>query len=158
MKDIAVGTRVGAFESSHDGAMREFGLGTYEGDVQVPEELGYGGIVVPKIKLDNGDIIYGCECYWGPEESFLEYRAKLDPQNITLVTIAEYRQEAEQVRQEQMEDAIHLRERLAEEIKGELKGLSAVFEQQRRRTYIRMAVLFIAGLAIGLSLGAWLLR
>ncbi len=28
--------------------------------------------VNPKIKLDSGQVVWGCECWWGPEEAFDE--------------------------------------------------------------------------------------
>lgn len=32
----------------------------------------------PKIKLDNGSIVWGCQCWWGPEE---EIKAKYQQNN-----------------------------------------------------------------------------
>jgi len=71
-----IGTRVGAISHHDAGIVYLFGWGTYEGDF-VPEEacgdlaemLREPGIPNPRIRLDSGQIVYGCECWWGPEET-----------------------------------------------------------------------------------------
>lgn len=54
-----------------------FGFGKYVGD-EVPDQEA-GGLAGPirhrqaanpKIVLDNGIVVWGCECWWGPEERF----------------------------------------------------------------------------------------
>jgi len=70
-----VGERVIAISHSDDETVWLFGFGVYEGDF-VPEEAGgpLGEMCRdlkrgnPRIRLDNGKIIYGCECWWGSEE------------------------------------------------------------------------------------------
>ena len=70
------GTRVGAILSANAKAVRLLGFGTYQGD-EVPEGAGgfmgeamaKEGLTNPKILLDNGDVVWGCECYWGGEEA-----------------------------------------------------------------------------------------
>ena len=70
------GTRVGAILSATDEVVRLLGYGTYEGD-EVPkgaggfmgEAMAEAGLTNPKIVLDNGDVVWGCECYWGGEEA-----------------------------------------------------------------------------------------
>lgn len=69
------GTRIGAIYSGSKGRVLFLGYGTYEGD-EVPEGAGgfmgeamaEAGITNPKLLLDNGDVVWGCECWWGPEE------------------------------------------------------------------------------------------
>jgi hypothetical protein len=69
-----IGDRVGAILSSRDGRVEFLGYGTYAGE-HVPEEavgiLAEGarehGIKNPKIELDSGKVVYGCECWWGSE-------------------------------------------------------------------------------------------
>jgi len=73
-----IGERVVAISHSDDETIWLFGFGVYEGDF-VPEEVG-GPLGVlgemcremnrgnPRIRLDNGKVIYGCECWWIPEE------------------------------------------------------------------------------------------
>jgi len=69
-----IGDRVGAILSAEGSTVRLLGYGVYEGDF-IPEEGigGHGdmireaGIKNPRIKLDSGKTVYGCECWWGPE-------------------------------------------------------------------------------------------
>ena len=61
------------------------GYGKYVGD-QVPDEGAVGGLAElaramlkenPKIELDSGQVVWGCECWWSPEDemkkTILEY-------------------------------------------------------------------------------------
>lgn len=64
------GERVGAILGSKDGAVEFLGYGTYVGDEVPPENIGgfNFGNPNPKIELDNGKVVWGCECWWGPED------------------------------------------------------------------------------------------
>ena len=84
------GTRVGAISGKVDDCIEYFGYGVYEGEYLVDrkagglasfmwaayddpesglsEEARKAILLNPKIRLDNGDIIWGCECWWAPEE------------------------------------------------------------------------------------------
>ena len=73
---IKQGDRVGAVESATDDTVNFFGWGFYEGD-EVPDEQAAGflaeaarehGNTNPKILLDSGKVVWGCECWWGSEE------------------------------------------------------------------------------------------
>jgi len=68
--------RVVAIACVKDGAVYSFGAGTYVGDeVPPPEVIGPFGQVIlpnPKIELDSGEVVWGCECYWGPEKKMRE--------------------------------------------------------------------------------------
>lgn len=68
------GQRVGALIGAKDGVVEFLGYGTYEGDFPLPKEaVGFNfGQENPRIKLDNGDVVYGCECWWGEEKTFKE--------------------------------------------------------------------------------------
>ena len=51
------------------------GHGDYVGDVVPPPGVGLMGIELhalghknPKIELDNGNVIWGCQCWWGSKE------------------------------------------------------------------------------------------
>jgi hypothetical protein len=94
------GDRVGAILSSDadEGTVYFIGYGTYVGD-HVPEEaVGFLAEVArsqkrtnPKIELDNGGVVYGCECWWGGEEAV---RKKLESfKSIVEVDIDEVRKE-----------------------------------------------------------------
>lgn len=78
MADVKVGDRVGAYMSlsREDGVAFFFGYGTYVGN-EVPPNEGHlsftsylSGLrrMNPKIVLDGGEVVWGCECWWGPED------------------------------------------------------------------------------------------
>ena len=96
------GDRVGAVLSSNEKIMYLLGYGTYEGDF-VPgdevvgflaEEIRKLNLENPRIKLDNGKLVYGCECWWGSED---EIRKLESNHKVILVDIdkirAEYKEE-----------------------------------------------------------------
>jgi len=69
---VKKGERVGAISSADEKGCRFFGYGIYEGDFVPPKTIGLSGragIPNPRIKLDNGKTVYGCECWWGGEEA-----------------------------------------------------------------------------------------
>ena len=67
-----VGNKVGAMFVAKGGTVEFLGYGIYEGDF-IPEEaagwmaegLRNNKVTNPRIRLDNGKIVYGCECWWG---------------------------------------------------------------------------------------------
>lgn len=60
----AVGERVGAIRDATPEKVFFFGYGVYEGRKMHPQ----WGIENPCIKLDSGDVVFGIECWWGPED------------------------------------------------------------------------------------------
>ena len=71
----AIGDRVGAICGSDGETLRILGYGVYDGDEIPPLGIKFFGTDLntlqhtnPKIKLDNGQIVWGCECWWGTEE------------------------------------------------------------------------------------------
>jgi hypothetical protein len=69
-----VGDRVGAISHRDGNTLYVFGFGVYDGDF-VPENAGgigktlqQVGATNPKITLDSGKVVWGCECWWGPED------------------------------------------------------------------------------------------
>jgi hypothetical protein len=49
------------------------GWGVYEGDFVPPPEINptlNQGAPNPRLRLDNGQIVWGCECWWGSEKEF----------------------------------------------------------------------------------------
>ncbi len=60
---MQIGDRVGAILSSNSEVVNFLGYGKYDGDIDHP----YLGFPNPRITLDNGDTVWGCECWWGPE-------------------------------------------------------------------------------------------
>jgi len=78
------------------------GYGTYNGDKVPPKKVkSYAaeihrnrGTKIPNIKLDNGDIIYECECFWGKEADIrkeIEEQEKHDFR-VKEVRISQWRQ------------------------------------------------------------------
>ena len=67
---MEIGERVGAIESSKDGVTKFYGYGTFQGDTVPPEDVGGFNLGIPNpiILLDNGNMVYGCECWWGGEK------------------------------------------------------------------------------------------
>ena len=90
------GERVGAIFGADPArkAVEFFGYGVYVGDEVPPEEAGgFGGIVRaaghtnPKILLDNGDVVWGCECWWGPEPAIRRRLAQYETDGWTIKTV-----------------------------------------------------------------------
>ena len=80
MARIPVGSRVCAIQDGAGTQLNIFGYGEYIGD-DVPGEEAAGfladalrelGRTNPMIRLDNGDTVYGCECWWVTEETMRE--------------------------------------------------------------------------------------
>ncbi len=93
MAGIKIGDRVGAIESSNEGRIKFYGYGTYQGRL-VPKDknVQFMGVSLKAInqpnhciKLDNGELVWGCECWWGSEEKVKEMLAKA--KTITFVPI-----------------------------------------------------------------------
>ncbi len=70
-----IGERAGALLSGNNNEVKVLGYGVYIGE-EVPvgaggfmgEAMAEEGITNPCIELDSGEKVYGCECWWGPEE------------------------------------------------------------------------------------------
>lgn len=80
----AIGARVGAIlGADQDTKVLKFlGFGTYAGDFVPREAVGFmaDGLIEyeipnPRIDLDDGHVVYGCECWWGSETAI---RQQLD--------------------------------------------------------------------------------
>lgn len=86
---------MGAIESANKTQVRLFGYGVYEGDFPRPDgtpgvfgtpeqmretakehgidpEALNRALCNPRIRLDNGSVVWGCQCWWGPEEKVKE--------------------------------------------------------------------------------------
>lgn len=92
-----IGDRCGAIQSANKEEVRLFGFGTFEGHKVPPLEAGgmaaglhHAGYKNPCIKLDSGDEVFGCECWWGPEEKIKE---TIGERRIVNVSIVEARKE-----------------------------------------------------------------
>lgn len=71
------GCRVGVIFGSDEKVVEFLGYGVYEGDFVPENAVGaiaemakrYTGHGNPRIRLDNGKVVWGCECWWGSEEA-----------------------------------------------------------------------------------------
>jgi hypothetical protein len=73
MPSAQIGDRVMALRSADNNAKKVFvyGSGVYEGEqlFEHNEGLKAAGFKNPCIRLDDGNTVYGMECWWGPEEA-----------------------------------------------------------------------------------------
>ncbi|MEG0063013.1 MAG: hypothetical protein RR740_00270 [Pseudomonas sp.] len=85
---VKVGDRVGAFLSATDKEVQFLGYGVFEGEYIVPKDvnpvLHQACHANPRIKLDNGDVVWGCECYWGNESGVEAYVSKLEVKTVSI--------------------------------------------------------------------------
>lgn len=91
-----IGARVMAILSAKDGVVRVLGEGEYLGN-QIPDEKATGlavlreaGVKNPAIKLDNGQTVYGAECWWGPVDKVQD---KFKGWDFQVVPLEQYRPE-----------------------------------------------------------------
>lgn len=86
--------RVGAILSSDKEEVRLLGWGEYVGDEIPPADtdpdsflqmLHDNGIPNPKIVLDNGSVVWGCQCWWDPEQKVLD---SLGDRKVVIVDLA----------------------------------------------------------------------
>jgi hypothetical protein len=64
--------RVGAIRDANETTVHMFGYGFYVGDELPPKEVMELTLPNPKIILDNGDVIWGCQCWWSNEAKVQE--------------------------------------------------------------------------------------
>lgn len=101
-----IGDRIGALIGGdpETKVLKYLGVGTYQGDETPPPEAGGFniGLPCPKLVLDNGDVVYGCECWWGPETVIANQLDEYRKHGYTIVTtpIVEFRAEVAAVRKE----------------------------------------------------------
>ena len=112
-----VGERVGAIlGSNHEEKTIEFlGYGTYVGDefpysavgltAEAAKEVGESTgqqFKNPKIELDDGTVVWGCECWWGGADGMREALNKWVKQGYTIqhVNMEEVREEYRKEREE----------------------------------------------------------
>lgn len=94
------GERIGAILGAKGDTLEFLGFGVYEGELVVGDEaVGPFAEMLreqkrpnPRMRLDDGQIVYGCECWWGPEEKIKEKLAEY--KTIVNVSIADARERA----------------------------------------------------------------
>lgn len=93
-----VGDRIGAMRSADGKTAHIFGYGVYAGDEIPPAGVFMMGIEMrelncpnPKLVLDNGDVVFGCECWWGPEKAM---KRRCEGMQVVMASIKDYREES----------------------------------------------------------------
>lgn len=102
------GARVFATRNMKGKTIFLFGRGTYDGYKEIEQDdvffmgLNMKGRENPRITLDNGEIVWGCESWWGPEDTLdtlIERGAE-----VVEVSIHDYRKEAKEAAEEGNDD------------------------------------------------------
>lgn len=111
---VKQGERVYAVLSATDSEVSFLGFGVYVGDEVPPAPMGFVRAVFgadtweafdrivaedvgcapspaarptnPKIVLDDGEVVWGCECWWGPEAGYAQFRGARAEQQCSIVT------------------------------------------------------------------------
>lgn len=76
-----VGARVGAIRNADDTTVYMFGYGVFVGREPCPIIDGFPN---PKVQLDDGGVVWGCECWWGPED---QIKRKISDRAVVIVPI-----------------------------------------------------------------------
>lgn len=86
--------RVGAINDVSDSQVEFFGFGNYVGDFVPTEAVGWLADIAkevgrknPKIELDNGEFVYGCECWWGGEDAVKKEIEKYKVEGLKIVNV-----------------------------------------------------------------------
>lgn len=85
-----IGDRVGAMLSANNTQVHLIGYGTYQGDHIPPDDIGGFniGLANPKLVMDDGTVVWGCECWWGSETAV---RSKIGGREVVQVNLAQER-------------------------------------------------------------------
>lgn len=114
------GSRVFAVLDADDKTVRLLGFGTYAGDEVPPAPVGMHRLfgdtweewakgmasegvpdplrcrpTNPKIVLDDGEVVWGAECWWGPEERYEAFRRGRLETRVSIVGARKQTQELE---------------------------------------------------------------
>ena len=97
-KELRSNIRVLAVSHADEGAVYIFGEGIYEGDFIPKEAVGVMADICrkanrenPRIRLDSGKIVYGCECWWGGIEDAKKKTGITDGKKVIELDIDEER-------------------------------------------------------------------
>ena len=94
---LEIGDRIGVILHAENDTIYIYGYGEYKGE-SVPSVQAKGiiasilrdsNIENPQILLDTGETIWGCECWWGPEEK-VKVQLK-NYKNVVTVSLSEER-------------------------------------------------------------------
>jgi hypothetical protein len=71
-----LGARIGAIQKADAETVYLFGYGAYQGEEVPPDDVlgpfgrpGLFGIQNPKLLMDDGTVVWGCESWWGGEQA-----------------------------------------------------------------------------------------
>ena len=71
--NTTIGSRIGAVLKADESTVTLLGYGIYVGNEIPPDGfLHDAGITNPKLKLDNGRVAWGHQCWWGDEQTVIE--------------------------------------------------------------------------------------
>ena len=76
------GDRVGAILEADSEIVYLIGYGVYDGDFDHPD----WGFLNPRITLDDGRVVWGCECWWASEKQIKEFIVDL---KVVIVPVRE---------------------------------------------------------------------
>lgn len=76
------GDRVGAFQKADTETVYFYGYGVYDGDFPYAIFGDDFKVDNPRITLDRGGIVWGAQCWWGPEE---QVKKRIGERKIVLV-------------------------------------------------------------------------
>ncbi len=101
------GLRVGVIFGTRDGVVQFLGYGTYQGEEVPVSAVGFladalreVGSTNPRIDLDNGETVWGCECWWGTEAVVRQRMDRYEREGFTIahVSSAELRKSYEEAK------------------------------------------------------------
>lgn len=83
---VEKGARVGAILKADEKEVHLIGYGVYQGLEVPPVGTPHGDLEIPnpKIELDSGAVVWGYECWWGPES---QVEASIGTRNVVPVYI-----------------------------------------------------------------------
>jgi hypothetical protein len=84
-----VGIRVGAILKANKDVVHLLGYDVYDGDLTGGP---FKDVPNPRITLDSGEVVWGCECWWGSEEKVKE---SIGTRTVVLTSITEERKKYE---------------------------------------------------------------
>jgi hypothetical protein len=98
----AIGDRVGTVFRADEDTVYLLGFGVFEGYFVPPASAGgfNFGIPNPRIRLDGGKEVFGCECWWGGEK---EVKKMCEGRKVVAVDIDTVRAESARAGNEQAE-------------------------------------------------------
>ncbi len=71
-----VGDRIGAIRNADETHVYMLGFGVYEGEQLPPDgeftTRSLAGVTSPRLRLDDGTVVWGYQCWWGPEDKIKE--------------------------------------------------------------------------------------